>query len=49
MTVEDFDKLRTELRTVNSNYTLAKKTLIKIAIKEVFNLDLDLELVPGQI
>jgi ribosomal protein L10 len=49
MTVQDFDTLRNELRTVNSTYTLAKKTLIKIAVKEVFNLDLDLEIVPGQI
>jgi large subunit ribosomal protein L10 len=49
MTVQDFDNLRKELRTVNSSYTLAKKTLIKIAVKEVYNLDLDLELIPGQI
>jgi ribosomal protein L10 len=49
MTVEDFDNLRNDLRTVNTSYTLAKKTLIKIAIKEVYNLDLDLELIPGQI
>jgi ribosomal protein L10 len=49
MTVQDFDNLRNDLRTVNSTYTLAKKTLIKIAVKEVFNLDLDLEVIPGQI
>jgi ribosomal protein L10 len=34
MTAEDFSDLRKELRTVNSSYHLAKKTLVKIAVKE---------------
>lgn len=49
MTVEDFHNLRKDLREANTTYTLAKKTLIKIAVKEVFSLDLDLEMIPGQI
>jgi ribosomal protein L10 len=49
MTVSDFSDLRKELRTVNSTYIVAKKTLIKIAVKEALGLDLDLSLLPGQI
>jgi len=49
MTVSDFSDLRKELRTVNSTYSIAKKTLIKIAVKEALGLDLDLSLLPGQI
>ena len=49
MTVADFSELRKELRTVKTSYTLAKKTIVKIAIKEVFGLDLDLDLIPWQI
>lgn len=49
MTVEDFSNLRNELRPTNTSYTLAKKTIIKIAVKEVYGLDLDLDLIPGQI
>lgn len=47
MTVQDFHNLRNDLRQVNTSYTLAKKTLIRIAVKEVYGLDLDL--VPWQI
>ena len=49
MTVEDFSNLRKELITVNSTYNLAKKTLVRIAVKEALGLDLDLELLPGQV
>lgn len=49
MTVSEFSELRTSLRTVNTSYTLAKKTIVRIAVKEVFGLDLDLSLIPGQI
>lgn len=49
MTVEEFSELRTQLRTVDTSYTLAKKTIVKIAVKEVLGLDLDLEMIPGQI
>lgn len=49
MSVSEFYDLRKELRTVNTNYIIAKKTLIKIAVKEALNLDLDLNLLPWQI
>lgn len=49
MTVAEFSELRTSLRTVNTTYTLAKKTIVKIAVKEALGLDLDLDLIPGQI
>ena len=49
MTVEDFSNLRKELITVNSTYNLAKKTLVRIAVKEALGLELDLELLPGQV
>lgn len=49
MTVSEFSELRADLRTVNTTYTLAKKTIVKIAVKEVLNIDLDLDLLPGQI
>ncbi len=48
-TVEEFAKLRKNLREVNANYTIAKKTLIKKAVKEVLDIDLDLSALPGQI
>ena len=43
MTVSEFAELRTELRKVNTSYTLAKKTIVRIAVKEVLNIDLDLK------
>lgn len=49
MTVSEFNDLRKELRTVNSTYNLAKKTLVKIAVKEALGLDLDLSILPGQV
>ena len=49
MTVSEFSELRANLRTVNTSYTLAKKTIVKIAVKEVLGVDLDLSLIPGQI
>lgn len=49
LTVEDFSSIRTNLREVWSTYTLAKKTLIKKALKDALNLDLDLSNLPGQI
>jgi len=49
LTVSEFEELRTNLRTVNSTYTLAKKTLMKIALKEALNLEVDLKDMPGQI
>lgn len=49
MKVSEFSELRAELRTVNTTYNLAKKTLVRIAVKEALGLDLDLSLIPGQV
>jgi large subunit ribosomal protein L10 len=49
VTVAEFAELRTSLREVGATYTLAKKTLIKIAIKEALNIDIDLAALEGQI
>lgn len=49
LTVDDFYALRKDLREVWATYTLAKKTLIKKAIKDALDIDLDLSNLPGQI
>lgn len=49
LTVEDITELRVRLREVDATYTLAKKTLMKIAFKEVYNTELDDSLLPEQI
>jgi len=49
LSVADFEALRNELRGVDANYTLAKKTLMKKALKDALNLDIDLSDLPGQI
>ncbi len=49
LTVEEITNLRKSLREVNSTFTLAKKTLIKIAFKEVYNVEIDDSILPGQI
>lgn len=49
LTVENFSELRKELRTVWTSYTLAKKTLMAIAVKKVLNIDIDLKDLTGQI
>jgi len=49
LTVEEITNLRINLREVNATFTLAKKTLIKIAFKEVFDVELNDELLPNQI
>lgn len=49
MKVSEFSELRKELRWVNSSYHLAKKTLVKIAVKDALGLDLDLDLLPWQV
>jgi large subunit ribosomal protein L10 len=48
-TVDEFATLRANLREVNATYTIAKKTLIKRAVKEALDIDLDLSTLPGQI
>ncbi len=49
LTVEEITNLRIGLREVDATFTLAKKTLIKIAFKEVFDVEINDELLPNQI
>ncbi len=49
LSVDDITNLRISLREVDSTITLAKKTLIKIAFKEVYDVDITDDLLPGQI
>jgi len=49
LTVEEITNLRISLREINWTFTLAKKTLIKIAFKEVFDVEIDDSLLPNQI
>jgi len=49
MTVSEFYELRTNLREVWATYTLAKKTLIRKAIKEALDIDIDLSTLEWQI
>ena len=49
ITVSDFYKLRADLREVDSTYTIAKKTLMKKALKDALDIDIDLATLPGQI
>lgn len=49
LTVEEFQKLRKSLREVQATYTLAKKTIIKKAIKEAVNIDIEISDLEGQI
>ena len=49
LTVDDFYSLRKELREVWATYTLAKKTLIRKALKDALNIEVDLKDLPGQI
>ncbi len=49
LTVEDISTLRKNLREVKSTYMLAKKTLIKIAFKKVYDIELDDSMLEWQI
>jgi len=49
LTVAEMSELRKSLRTVSASFTLAKKTLIKLAMKEVHNVELNYDLLPGQV
>lgn len=49
ISVDDFAKLRSSLREVSSTYTLAKKTLIKRALKEALDIEVELADLEGQI
>jgi large subunit ribosomal protein L10 len=49
VTVSEFAELRASLREVGATYTLAKKTLIKKAVKEALDIEIDLANLEGQI
>ncbi len=49
LTVEEISELRKELREVDAKFMLAKKTLIKIAMKEVYEVEISDELLEWQI
>lgn len=49
MSVEDFSGLRKELREVSATYTLAKKTLIRKALKDAIGIEIDLNNFEGQV
>lgn len=49
LSVAEFGDLRNSLREVSASYTVAKKTLIKKALKDALDIDVDLNDLPGQI
>ena len=49
LTVDEITNLRVNLREVNSEIHLAKKTLIKMAFKDVYDVEVDDSLLPNQI
>lgn len=49
LTVEDIESIRKDARAQNGVFMLAKKTLIRVAFKNVLNADLDLDTLPGQV
>ncbi|EKE28912.1 MAG: 50S ribosomal protein L10 [uncultured bacterium (gcode 4)] len=49
LTVEEISSLRRDLRKVDAKFMLAKKTLIRIAFKNVYNVDISEDIMPGQV
>ncbi len=49
VTVLEISALKKDLRAVNAIVLTAKKTLIRIAFKNIYSVDLDLETLPGQV
>lgn len=49
LSVQEFSNLRNNLREIWADYTLAKKTLIKIALKNALNIEIDLSNLEWQI
>lgn len=49
LTMTDLNAIRKNLREVGGTFILAKKTLIKIAMKEVFNVEIDENKLTGQV
>lgn len=49
ITVAEVTQIKRELRAENALFMTAKKTLIRIAFKNVYGLDLDIDTLPGQV
>lgn len=49
VTVLEVSNLKKDLRAQNAIFLTAKKTLIRIAFKNVYNVELDLNTLPGQV
>lgn len=49
ITVSEVTAIKKELRDHNAIFMTAKKTLIRLAFKNVFNIDLDIDTLPGQV
>ncbi|HBB27289.1 TPA: 50S ribosomal protein L10, partial [Candidatus Gracilibacteria bacterium] len=49
LTALDVTTMKKELRTNDTTFMLAKKTLMRIAFKNVFNVEIDLTTLPGQV
>ena len=49
ITVAEVTAIKKELRFQNALFMTAKKTLIRIAFKNVYNVDLDIDTLPGQV
>lgn len=49
LTALDVSTMKKELRAANTVFMLAKKTLIKIAFKNVLNVEINLDELPGQV
>ena len=49
ISVAEVTAIKRELRAQNAIFMTAKKTLIRIAFKNVYNIDLDIDTLPGQV
>lgn len=49
LTALDVTTMKKELRVQNTTFMLAKKTLMRIAFKNVFNVEINLDTLPGQV
>jgi large subunit ribosomal protein L10 len=49
LTVLEVSNMKKEIRAVGGHYMIAKKTLIRIAFKNVMGVDLDINTLPGQV
>lgn len=49
ITVAEVSSLKKDLRAQNAVYLIAKKTLIRIAFKNVYGVELDISTLPGQV